>query len=206
MSTCARPADAPLAQDPDDGAEPDQRRSLQVAIGEKRTAISVASEFASRFFKSSRFDEMGTVAEEATKAVNELRVAGADQVWLAGQVETDGVDGNNALEGAFRIACSPKGEHVYVSAGRFGGDQAVSVFAAQPDGTLKLVEEHVNDIDDLKDFQGGKGGSNHEGVRVSAKFDQHRGIRQAHRQTGLRCHFSHTGKKLTDYPAGRYPS
>ena len=39
---------------------------LQVAIGEKRTAISVASEFASRFFKSSRFDEMGTVAEEGS--------------------------------------------------------------------------------------------------------------------------------------------
>ena len=39
---------------------------LQVAIGEKRTAISVASEFASRFFKSPRFDEMGTVAEEGS--------------------------------------------------------------------------------------------------------------------------------------------
>src|SRR6478609_11699257 len=39
---------------------------LQVAIGEKLTAISVASEFASRFFKSSRFDEMGTVAEEGS--------------------------------------------------------------------------------------------------------------------------------------------
>ena len=39
---------------------------LQVAIGEKRTAISVASEFASRFFKNSRFDEMGTVAEEGS--------------------------------------------------------------------------------------------------------------------------------------------
>jgi 3-oxoacyl-[acyl-carrier-protein] synthase-3 len=39
---------------------------LQVAIGEKRTAISVASEFASRIFKSSRFDEMGTVAEEGS--------------------------------------------------------------------------------------------------------------------------------------------
>ena len=39
---------------------------LQVAIGEKRTAISVASELASRFFKSSRFDEMGTVAEQGS--------------------------------------------------------------------------------------------------------------------------------------------
>lgn len=71
------------------------------------------------------------------------------------QLLTDGEDGNNALEGAFRIACSPKGEHVYVSAGRFGGDQAVSAFAAQPDGTLKLVEEHVNGVGNFKDFQGG---------------------------------------------------
>src|SRR6185437_15296999 len=39
---------------------------LQVAIGEKRTAISVASEFASRFFKNSRYEEMGVVAEEGT--------------------------------------------------------------------------------------------------------------------------------------------
>ena len=39
---------------------------LQVAIGEKRTAISVASEFASRFFKNSRYEEMGVVAKEGT--------------------------------------------------------------------------------------------------------------------------------------------
>ena len=71
------------------------------------------------------------------------------------QMLVDGEDGINALEGAFRIACSPKGEHVYVSAGRFGGDQAVSVFAAQTDGTLKLVEEHVNGDGELKDFKGG---------------------------------------------------
>ena len=31
---------------------------LQVAIGEKRNAICVASEFASRGFKSTRYDEM----------------------------------------------------------------------------------------------------------------------------------------------------
>lgn len=71
------------------------------------------------------------------------------------QLLADGEDGINALEGAFRIACSPKGGHVYVSSGRFGGDQAVSVFAAQDDGTLKLVEEHVNGDGGLKDFKGG---------------------------------------------------
>src|SRR6185369_3176494 len=37
---------------------------LQVAIGEKRNAISVASELASRWFKSSRYKAMGANAEE----------------------------------------------------------------------------------------------------------------------------------------------
>lgn len=39
---------------------------LQVAIGEKRTAICVASEFASRGFKSSRYAEMAAVAEDGS--------------------------------------------------------------------------------------------------------------------------------------------
>ncbi len=39
---------------------------LQVAIGEKRNAISVASEFASRLFKHSRYAEMGTAAEDGS--------------------------------------------------------------------------------------------------------------------------------------------
>ncbi len=71
------------------------------------------------------------------------------------QLLTDDEDGRKALGGAFRIACSPKGEHVYVSAGRFGGDNAVSVFATQADGTLKLVEEHVNGVANFKGFEGG---------------------------------------------------
>ena len=39
---------------------------LQVAIGEKRTAISVASELASRWFKSSRYESMGLLSEKGT--------------------------------------------------------------------------------------------------------------------------------------------
>jgi 3-oxoacyl-[acyl-carrier-protein] synthase III len=39
---------------------------LQVAIGEKRNAIAVASESASRFMKSSRYDDMGTIAEDGS--------------------------------------------------------------------------------------------------------------------------------------------
>ncbi|WP_099023752.1 StlD/DarB family beta-ketosynthase [Mycolicibacterium palauense] len=37
---------------------------LQVAVGEKRAAVSVASEFASRIFKHSRYAEMGDTAED----------------------------------------------------------------------------------------------------------------------------------------------
>ena len=39
---------------------------LQVAIGEKRNAISTASEFASRFFKNTRYAEMGATAEQGS--------------------------------------------------------------------------------------------------------------------------------------------
>ncbi len=90
-----------------------------------------------------------------TGTVGVLRPDAASGKLEVVQLLTDGEDGNNALAGAFRIACSPKGEHVYVSAGRFGGDQAVSVYGAQPDGTLKLVEEHVNGVGDFKGFEGG---------------------------------------------------
>ena len=39
---------------------------LQVAIGEKRNAICVASEFASRGFKSTRYDDMKAIAEDGS--------------------------------------------------------------------------------------------------------------------------------------------
>ena len=39
---------------------------LQVAIGEKRNAITVASEFASRGFKSTRYDEMQAISEDGS--------------------------------------------------------------------------------------------------------------------------------------------
>jgi 3-oxoacyl-[acyl-carrier-protein] synthase III len=39
---------------------------LQVAIGEKRNAICVASEFASRFLKSTRYDEMEPISEDGS--------------------------------------------------------------------------------------------------------------------------------------------
>ena len=39
---------------------------LQVAIGEKRNAICVASEFASRGFNSTRYDEMRAISEDGS--------------------------------------------------------------------------------------------------------------------------------------------
>jgi 3-oxoacyl-[acyl-carrier-protein] synthase-3 len=39
---------------------------MQVAIGEKQNAVCVASEFASRGFKSSRYDEMKAIAEDGS--------------------------------------------------------------------------------------------------------------------------------------------
>jgi acetyl-CoA acetyltransferase len=52
---------------------------LQVAIGEKRNAISVASELGSRIFKSTRYDERHLLAQ----------------------------DGSLPLEAAFLLTCSP---------------------------------------------------------------------------------------------------
>jgi 6-phosphogluconolactonase (cycloisomerase 2 family) len=71
------------------------------------------------------------------------------------QVLADGEDGVEALGGAFRAAPSRDGKHVYIASGRFGGDQAVSAFSVQPDGTLKLVAEYMEDDGGLADYRGG---------------------------------------------------
>jgi 6-phosphogluconolactonase (cycloisomerase 2 family) len=71
------------------------------------------------------------------------------------QLLIDGENGVNALEGVFRAACSPDGRNVYVSAGRFGGDQAISAFKTQGDGKLELLEEHVNGVAGFSGFEGG---------------------------------------------------
>jgi 6-phosphogluconolactonase (cycloisomerase 2 family) len=71
------------------------------------------------------------------------------------QILADGQNGAESLAGAFRIACSADGKHVYVSSGRFRGDQAITAFETQPDGKLKFIEEHVNDVGDFTGFKGG---------------------------------------------------
>jgi 6-phosphogluconolactonase (cycloisomerase 2 family) len=71
------------------------------------------------------------------------------------QLLADGQDGVETIEGAFRIAVSNDGRHVYLSSGRFKGDQAVTVFEAQADGKLKLLEAHVNGQGGFTGFEGG---------------------------------------------------
>jgi 6-phosphogluconolactonase (cycloisomerase 2 family) len=89
----------------------------------------------------------GTLAvlrrDEATGTVKVVQILKNDQ------------DDVTALEGAFRVACSPDGKHLYVSSGRFKGDQAVSAFEITPEGKLKLIEEHVNGVGGFTGFQGG---------------------------------------------------
>lgn len=61
----------------------------------------------------------------------------------------------HGLAGAFSVAVSPDGNFVYVSAGRFQGDNAITVFRKDSVGKLKLIQSIVNDSPDLKNFIGG---------------------------------------------------
>ena len=70
------------------------------------------------------------------------------------QVIRDGEGIAEGLAGAMGVDVSPDGRHVYVSAGRFGGDNAVSVFESQPDGKLALVQELFNG-EGMEGFDGG---------------------------------------------------
>lgn len=71
------------------------------------------------------------------------------------QVVRDESGGVHGLAGAMGITTSADGKHVYVSSGRFGGDDAVSVYRFSKEGDLTLVQELVNDRGELKNFRGG---------------------------------------------------
>jgi 6-phosphogluconolactonase (cycloisomerase 2 family) len=75
------------------------------------------------------------------------------------QVLKDEQDKITTLAGIHGIDPSPDGKHVYVTAGRFTGDQAISAFEFGADGKLKLVQEIVSDQGDLTGFQGGNKGT-----------------------------------------------
>ncbi len=59
------------------------------------------------------------------------------------------------LAGAFFVTTSPEGDYVYVSSGRFRGDDAVSVFRRLEDGRLAIVQELKTETDALSGFTGG---------------------------------------------------
>jgi 6-phosphogluconolactonase (cycloisomerase 2 family) len=61
----------------------------------------------------------------------------------------------HGLGGAMGVAVSPDGRFVYVSAGRFQGDDAVSAYRVGSDGRLAVVQEVVNGEGGLRHFEGG---------------------------------------------------
>jgi 6-phosphogluconolactonase (cycloisomerase 2 family) len=71
------------------------------------------------------------------------------------QALRDGGDAAPSLQGAHGICLSPDGEHIYVSVGRFNGDQAVGAYRIDKEGKVSLVGELVSDKGELVDFQGG---------------------------------------------------
>ena len=72
------------------------------------------------------------------------------------QILSDDSDHARGLEHVFGVTLSPKGRHLYSVSGRFLGDNAVSVFEVQEDGTLSVVQEFIGGVDDcMSDFLGG---------------------------------------------------
>jgi 6-phosphogluconolactonase (cycloisomerase 2 family) len=93
-------------------------------------------------------------AGASSGTVGVLKRDAATGMLEVGQLLADGEEGIETLQGAFRVGCSADGKHVYVSSGRFGGDQAVTAFAVRPDGNLQLIEAHEA-AGTLEQFQGG---------------------------------------------------
>ena len=81
------------------------------------------------------------------------------------RVINDDSDEADQLGGASGLCCSPDGKHLYITSGRFKGDDAVSVFARGENGQLTRVQELVSGTD-LENFSGG----NHVTVSPDGKF------------------------------------
>jgi 6-phosphogluconolactonase (cycloisomerase 2 family) len=71
------------------------------------------------------------------------------------QVIKDDEGDVHGLSGAMGVASSADGRFVYVSAGRFQGDDAVSVFQLGADRRLIFVQEFINGQGEFQDFEGG---------------------------------------------------
>jgi 6-phosphogluconolactonase (cycloisomerase 2 family) len=61
----------------------------------------------------------------------------------------------HGLAGAMGVVTSKEGRFVYVSAGRFEGDDAISAFQLLPDGRLAFLQEFIDGEKELHDFTGG---------------------------------------------------
>jgi 6-phosphogluconolactonase (cycloisomerase 2 family) len=71
------------------------------------------------------------------------------------QVVEDEQGDVHGLSGAMGVTISPDGQFVYVSSGRFGGDNAIGVYQFDDSGDLSLVQEFINDASELNGFKGG---------------------------------------------------
>lgn len=71
------------------------------------------------------------------------------------QILKDGTGGISALGGAMSVAHSPDGNYVYVTAGLFRGDHAVSVYRYNEAGQLELVQEILHADPAFREFEGG---------------------------------------------------
>lgn len=80
---------------------------------------------------------------------------GASGKAIVKQVIRSGVGSVRGVGGAFGVACSRDGRNVYLSAGRFGGENAITVFERRDDGQLEFLQVLEAGTDSLKYFQGG---------------------------------------------------
>ena len=99
----------------------------------------------------------------ASNRAGTLVVADRDPVagWTkVRQVIKDEEGDVHALAGAMGVVVSRDGRTVYVSSGRFEGDNAVSAFRFGTNGRLALIQEMVSGRSKLNGFEGG----NHLGI------------------------------------------
>ena len=71
------------------------------------------------------------------------------------QVVREGEGDVTALAGASSVAIAPDGRFLYISSGRFTGDDAVSVYRIGEDGRVTRVQELLNGQGGLENFLGG---------------------------------------------------